>query len=521
MSRSISRRHFLADSLLGATAVASAAYAASAATTAVAQAPARPVSANDRLGVCVIGAGGQAQAHINNYRGDARCVILYVVDPDTHARRMTDENMDEIAATQGGIRPQRIADMRRAFDDPAVDLVSSATQNHWHGLSSLWAVQAGKHVYVEKPGNHNVHEGWALEAASKKYNCIVQIGTQMRSMSANIELMRFLHAGGIGEVNFARGICYRRRRSIGALGNFPIPLTVDYCLWSGPAPVRSITRPQFHYDWHWQRLYGNGDLGNQGSHQTDIARWALGLERLPQAVVSYGGRLGYDIETGDPDFVDAGDVANTCVSVYDYGDKCIVFETLNLNTVPRRLPVGENPDGTLVGVIVHGSNGYAIQGPRETGQTYSLCRAYDLEGNMTREFEGGGNHFRNFVDAVVAGDHSRATTNAKDGTLSAAISHFGNISYYLGEENKASPAEIKAALRGIRSLDDNDATVDYVVDYLKTNRVDIDRTPMSLGPILNFDLATNRFVGNESAAANEMLTREYRAPYIVPNPEDV
>jgi len=525
MSQSVSRRRFLGDSLLGITAAASAAYAASA-TTAAAQAPAAPVAANDRLGVVVIGAGGQAQSHINNYRGDPRCVILYVVDPDTHATRMSDANMDEIAATQGGIRPQRIADMRRAFDDPAVDLVSSVTQNHWHGLSSLWAVQAGKHVYVEKPGNHNVHEGWALEAASKKYNRIVQIGTQMRSMSANIELMRFLHAGGIGEVNFARGICYRRRRSIGALGNFPIPLTVDYDLWSGPAPIRSITRRQFHYDWHWQRLYGNGDLGNQGSHQTDIARWALGLERLPQAVISYGGRLGYDIEMNDPNFVDAGDVANTCVSVYDYGDKCIVFETLNLETQPRRLPVSANsdgtqPDGTLVGVIVHGSSGYAIQGPRETGQTYDLCRAYDLEGNMIREFRGGGSHFRNFIDAVVAGDPSRATTSAKDGTLSAAISHFGNISYYLGEEQKASPAEIKAALRGIRSLDNNDATVDYVVDYLQRNRVDINRTPMSIGPLLRFDLATNRFTGSNAAGANEMLTREYRAPYIVPKPEDV
>ena len=516
MSRSVSRRQFLADSLLGATAVAGAAYVASAAPV-VAQAPAGSTAANDKLGVAIIGAGGRARNHMSYYREDPRCVILYIVDPD--AARRDDRLIDDIAATQGGIKPQFVNDMRKAYEDKSVVFVSSATSNHWHALSALWAVQAGKHVYVEKPGNHNVHEGLALEAAAKKYKRVVQIGTQCRSMAANTGLVKFVHDGGIGEVKFARGLCYKRRPAIGPLGEYPIPPSVNYDLWSGPAQIKPLTRRRFDYDWHWQRLYGNGDLGNQGSHQTDIARWLLGVQQFPQAVITYGGRLGYDIEKNDPSYVDAGDVANTEITVYDYGDKCMVFETRGLETGPTTIPVG-GTIGTKVGVIAYGTKGYAIQGPGDR-QTYTHSAAYDLEGKVLREFRGGSDadHYRNFVDAVVKEDPSATNTNASDGLYSAAVSHLGNISYYLGEANKVSVSDIKAALRGIKSLDNNDETVDRTVEHLKANKVDLDRTPMSLGPVLRFDVATKRFIGN--AAANEMLTRDYRAPFVVPKPEDV
>ncbi|MCL2710679.1 MAG: Gfo/Idh/MocA family oxidoreductase [Planctomycetaceae bacterium] len=508
MSPFISRRHFMAESLLGITAAAAATYAATA-TTAIAQAPAGQVAANDKIGVAIVGTGGRGGSHISQFRGDAKCTILYLVDPDS--TKVSNRLIDEIAATQGDIKPQRITDMRQAYEDKAVDIVTCATCNHWHALAALWAVQAGKHVYVEKPGNHNIHEGLALEAASKKYNRVVQIGTQCRSIAANAGLAKFVLEGGIGEVKFTRGLCYKRRGTIGPAGNFPIPFDVDYDLWSGPAPIKSITRRQFHYDWHWQRLYGNGDLGNQGSHQTDIARWFLGADRYPQAVITYGGRLGY---------VDAGDVANTEISVYDYGDKCMVFETRGLETGATTIPVGQKP-GTLVGVIAYGEKGYAIQGQATSGQTYGYSTAYDLEGNLLREFRGGGDgdHYRNFLEAVAKGDPSFANADATCGKYSAAVSHFGNISYYLGETNKASVAEIKEALKAIKSLDDNGETVDRTVEHLTANKVDLAETPMSIGPLLRFDLATNRFIGND--AANEMLTRDYRAPYIVPKAADV
>jgi len=515
MSRFVSRRRFLEDSLFGITVAAGAAYATS--TAALAQQPAGSAAANNKIGVAIIGAGGQAGNHRNYFKDNAQCTILYIVDPD--ASRIPDKLIDEIAATQGGIKPQRVADMRRAFDDKSVDVVSSATTNHWHALSGIWACQAGKHVYLEKPGSHNIHEGLALIAAAKKYNRVVQIGTQCRSGLANINVVNFVKEGGIGEVKFARGLCFKRRPTIGAKGNFPIPENVDYDLWSGPAPIRSITRRRFDYDWHWQRLYGNGDLGNQGPHQTDIARWFLGVERHPNTILSYGGRLGYDKANpdNDPNFIDAGDTANTCVSIYDYGDKCIVFETRGLATPNVNLPVGQNL-GTQVGVIVYGTKGYAIQGSAER-QVYDYSAAYDLEGNLIKEFRGGGNHHKNFLDAVIKGDPSAVNATPTCGALSAGISHLGNISYYLGESNKVSVAEIKERLKGIKSLDDNEATLKRTVEHLQASGVELDRTPLSLGPILKFDPEAKRFIGNDDA--NAMLTREYRVPYVVPKPENV
>ena len=515
MSRFISRRRFLEDSLLGITAAAGAAYTASA--TALAQQATGSASANDKIGVAIIGSGGRAGDHRGYFTRNNRCAILYIVDPD--ASRMPDKLVNDIAATQDGIKPQRIPDMRRAFDDKSVDIVSVATSNHWHALTGVWAVQAGKHVYLEKPGSHNVYEGMALAAASKKYNKVVQIGTQCRSNPSNINAVAFIREGGIGEVKFSRGLCYKRRPAIGALGNFPIPVGVDYDIWSGPAPIRPITRQRFDYDWHWQRLYGNGDLGNQGPHQTDIARWHLGVERHPNVIIAYGGRLGYDKanpKDNDPNYIDAGDTANTEVAIYDYGDKCMVFETRGLATPSLRIPnaaANDNRAAASVGVITYGSKGYVVQ------SEYGYSAAYDLEGTRIKEFTGGGDHFRNFVDAVAKGDPSAVNADAACGALSSALSHFGNISYYLGEKNKVSVAELKERLKEIKSLDNNDETVDRTVAHLQASKVELDKTPMSVGPLLKFDNETKRFTNNDEA--NAMLTREYRAPYIVPKPENV
>lgn len=252
-------------------------------------------------------------------------------------------------------------------------------------------------------------------------------------------------------------------------------------------------------------MYGNGDLGNQGPHQTDIARWHLGIERFPNSVITWGGRLGYDIEKSDPNFVDAGDTGNIETTVYDYGDKCIVFETYGLDTPAVQ--------GAKVGVIVRGSTGYVVQ------SSYTSSAAFDLDGNKTRDFKGGGNHFGNFLDAVVAGDPSMLNADAKCGHLSAGLSHIGNISYYLGEENKVSVADLKERVKQIKSLDDNVATLERIVEKTEKYGVDLERTPFSIGPLLTFDPKSETFVDND--AANAMLTREYRKPFVVPKPEDV
>ena len=539
MSKSISRRRFLEESLIGITAAAGAAYAASAGTV-LAQTPARTIGPNDQIGVAVFGCGGQGGGHINAFRGIDRTTILYLVDADPTLGRTNDTQLDAIAETQRGVRPQRVPDMRRVLDDPAVDVVSIAATNHWHALATVWSLQAGKHVYVEKPGNHNVHEGIAVAAAAAKYGKVVQIGTQARSAQACRQAVRFVQEGGIGEVNFVRAIVYRagRRETIGRRSGIDVPANIDYNLWSGPAPLVPNLRRNFHYYWHWQRLYGNGDFGNQGTHQTDIARWFLNLYRHPNAIITYGNRAGLE-ERVPEGFEEVGDAALQSVSILDYGDKCIVFEVRGLGTREggraNATAWQYTPDGShhnfhissaargnsraggnrgQVAVICYGSNGYVV-----STDSYSYAAAYDLEGNLMREFTGGGNHRNNFLDAVVANNPAAVTAPASEAEYSGAIAHLSNISYYLGEKNEASPSYIKAALRGIRSLDNDDETVDRTVAYLEANNVELDFTPLSLGPLLTFNPETKRFIGNE--AANEMLTREYRAPFIVPKPEDV
>ncbi len=490
----ISRRRFLEDSML--------AIAAAGVVGPISEAVGAEPGPNEKLGVCVVGIGGRGRgSHCKEWLNDPRTEIRYICDPDVGR----EEQCDKIAEKQGGVRPKFVTDMRSAFDDSAVDVVSCASSNHWHALCGVWAMQAKKHCYLEKPISHNVHEGQALVAAAKKYKMCCQVGTQCRSNPSNIEANKFIMEGGIGKVSFARGLCYRRRKSIGPLGQYEVPAEVDYDLWSGPAPIAPVTRERFHYDWHWQRMYGNGDLGNQGPHQTDIARWHLGIERFPNSVITWGGRLGYDIEKDDPKFVDAGDTGNIETTVYDYGDKCIVFETYGLDKAAFR--------GASVGVIVHGTKGYLVQ------SEYGKSAAFDLDGTLMKKFSGGGNHFGNFLDAVLADDTSLLNADARCGHLSAGMSHVGNISYYLGEDNKVSVDELKGEVKKIKSLDDNVATLERIVEKTEKYGVDLKRTPFSIGPLLKMDPKTETFIGNDEAST--MLTREYRKGYVVPKPEDV
>ncbi|RMF92262.1 MAG: gfo/Idh/MocA family oxidoreductase [Planctomycetota bacterium] len=502
MSR-FSRRRFLGASALGAAAVFGVPYIAKAKTP------------NGKIGMAIIGVRSRGNSHIQGFLEDPRSEILYIVDAD---ETVGEKRAAEVAKRQG-FAPKFVKDMREAFDDPAVDAISTATPNHWHALCGVWAMQAGKDAYIEKPVCHEIAEGAALVAAARKYKRICQVGTQCRSNPAIIEAMKFLHEGGIGEVKFARGLCYKRRKSIGPLGDYPIPEGVDFNLWSGPAPYTTprVTRPQFHYDWHWQRLYGNGDLGNQGPHQTDIARWGLGIDTHPLSVISYGGRLGYQAERNDPNYVDAGDTANTEVSIYDYGDKCIVFETRGLsvdNSADEELnKLFQSTKGNKIGVIFYGTDGYLAQ------VSYTHCIVYDKKMNVVKEFGGGGNHFANFLDAVISRNPKDLNAEVREGHLSAALSHLGNISYYLGEQNKVSPEEAKRVLAGVKSLDDNEATLERTLRHLTDNGVDLKKYPISMGPLLKFDPEKEIFP--ESPEATAMITREYREGFVCPTADKV
>jgi len=507
VSHRLSRRQFSFLSLSAAAAAASTVIS-----------PIRRVQAigpNDTVGMAVIGLNNRGMDHVKGFASHKHVEIRAVVDID----ESVGEKKASLISGITGKRPKVYRDMREAFDSKEIDIVSCATPNHWHALSGVWAMQAGKDIYLEKPICHNIQEGRTLIAAAKKYGKMLQTGTQTRSSPAAIEAMKYIHDGKIGEVKFARGLCYKRRKSIGPLGDYPIPVNVDFELWSGPASFTTpkVTREKFHYDWHWQRHYGNGDLGNQGPHQTDVARWGLGLDRHPNSVVSYGGRLGYQAERNDPSYVDAGDTANTEVSIYDYGDKCIVFETRGLEdmegTDDELSKLYGGKAGNKIGVVFYGSEGLLVQ------YSYGHFAAFDRAFNIVQEFktkvELNNLHMGNFVDACMSRDAAGLNADATTGHLSAAVSHLGNISYYLGETNRLTAAELSKALSSIKSLDDNDATLNRTLAHLKANGVDTSKDLMSLGPQLAFDPETERFTSND--AANQMLGREYRKGYEVPD----
>lgn len=443
-------------------------------------------SPNEKLGVAVVGVKGRGGSHIGAFAGRKDTEILYVCDVDTE---IGNQRADEIGKRQGGRRPTWEADLRKVLEDKRVDIVSIATPNHWHALGAIWSLQAGKDVYVEKPVSHNVSEGARIVEAARKYDQICQTGTQSRSNPGLAKAVEYVRGGKIGELKVARGLCYKRRGPIGPRGEYAVPSNINYDLWLGPAPMAKVTRKQFHYDWHWQWAYGNGDLGNQGIHQMDIARWGMGVDRLCQGVLSYGARLGYE---------DAGETANTQVVVLDYGPKSLVFEVRGLETKPYK--------GAGVGVIFEGSDGYLVI------PSYSSATAFDKDGNKLAEFTGEGDHFANFLTAVRSRKSSDLAADIQEGHLSSALCHLGNISYRLGEEVVASDAAAKIA--EYKSADDNKATLDRTLAHLNDNKVELGTAKIRVGAALVFDPETESFPKNE--AANAQLTREYRAPFVVP-----
>lgn len=513
--KQFSRRQFNAASAASVAGLAAAVHTSSSAKAAD--------SPNEKLGVVVCGVNGRGQSHVAGFRNDPRAEIRAIVEVDAKVA----ENAAAKIEKDQGTRPKVYRDVREALDSDALQIVTCATPNHWHALIGVWAMQAGKDVYIEKPISHNVQEGRALVETAKKYGRMFQTGTQCRSSNGVIDLVDFIQSGGIGEVKLARGLCYKRRKSIGSLGDYPVPDSIDFNLWSGPATYTDpkVTRQRFHYDWHWQRHYGNGDSGNQGPHQTDVSRWGLGLERHPNSILTYAGRLGYQAERKDAGYIDAGDTANTQVSIYDYGDKTIVFETRGLsvdNSADEEINAlfGSNR-GNKIGVIFYGSEGYAIQGPN-----YENGRAFDLKKNVIREFkhqsgDGALNdlHMSNFIDAVVSRDGSKLNADAMCGHLSASIAHLGNISYYIGQDNRVGPDDIAGAVEAFGSSDDDTATLRRTLIHLRDNGVKPEVEQLSLGPVLKFDPETERFADND--AANAMLTREYRGEFKVPAPSDV
>ncbi len=477
------RRQFLEDSMFAAAAAAMATGSGRL----LAEEEPQSKSANERLNVAVVGVKGRGGSHIGAWAGRKDTVIRYVVDVD---RQYGEQRVGEIEKRQG-VRPVFVEDLRVALDDKSVDFVSIATPNHQHSLQAIWAMQAGKDVYVEKPVSHNVSEGRRAVEAARKYKRICQTGTQCRSNPGMIELIRQIHDGKIGEVKVGRGLCYKPRGSIGPKGDYKVPESVNYDLWCGPAQQLPLTRKSLHYDWHWVWEYGNGDLGNQGIHQMDVARWGMGVKTLCNAVMSYGGRLGYE---------DAGETANTQVVVHDYGPQTLVFEVRGLKTSDYR--------GAKVGVIFEGTEGYAVS------PSYNGGVIFDKDGNKVSEYKEGDDkhHFANFLKAVRSRAIADLSADIEEGHLSSALCHLGNISYRLGSQLSAD--ELDKQLATFQTTDDAKETLSRTLAHLSDNGIDMAGTKLGVGPVLAFDPQSETFPGNDQA--NAMLTREYRKPFVVP-----
>lgn len=446
--------------------------------------------ANERLNIACIGVRGQGMNHVRGYAGRHNCAVTYICDVDTAAADRA------VAAAEQGqrSRPRFVQDFRRALDDRNVHAVSIATPNHWHALAAIWAMQAGKDVYVEKPVSHNVSEGRRMVEAARRHNRICQTGTQIRSQAGVREAMTFLRDGRLGRLQVARGLCYKRRPSIGQVGaaGGTIPRTIDYSLWCGPAPLQQpLRRTRLHYDWHWVWDYGNGDLGNQGIHQMDVARWAIGSNELARAAISAGGRFGY---------TDDGQTANTQVCVFDYGNAELIFEVRGLPTPDYR--------GARVGNVLHCANGYLVVGV-PGGSNYSSAIAYDRDGREIRRFQGGGDHFANFIRAVRSRRREDLHADILEGHLSSALCHLANISYRLGR-----PTPFDRA-RGVLG-DDAEAneTLTRTIEHLRTNMVDTSTVQLRAGRRLTIDPRAETC--GDDREANQMLTRVYRRGFEVP-----
>jgi predicted dehydrogenase len=377
-------------------------------------------SPNEKVVVAIIGCNARGMAHIAGYLPLPNAEIGYICDVDSRA---VEKGIAAVAKKQQR-KPQGVKDFRTILDNPDVDAVSIATPDHWHAPATILACAAGKHVYVEKPGSHNLHESDLMVAAARKYKRVVQMGNQRRSWPWVIESIEALLAGELGRVSFARGWYTNHRASIGHGKSVPVPEWLDYSLWQGPAPERPYQDNVIHYNWHWFWNWGTGELGNNGVHALDLARWGLGVE-LPRRVTCGGNRYFYKDDWETPD---------TTIATFDFGDKGITWE--GQSCAPRGF------EGAGFGV-----NFYAEKGCMSLAG--SNCTIYDLNNKVVREIKGKREglfdfdtiHFANFLDGIREGKALRA--EIAEGQKSTVLCHLGNIAWRTGHTINFDPQERK------------------------------------------------------------------------------
>jgi predicted dehydrogenase len=373
-------------------------------------------SPNDTVRVAVVGCGGRGQDHVNGWSKLANVEIAALCDVDQSHIAAKLKSIEQ----KGLKTPATYVDVRKLLEDKNIDAISIASPNHWHTLQTVWACQAGKDVYVEKPCSHNVFESRQIVAAARKYDRIVQQGSQSRSSPALQEAVQRMRSGDLGEVYMARGLCFKWRDTIGRTKVEAVPAGVDYDLWTGPAPKREFSKNRFHYNWHWFWDTGNGDLGNQGIHEVDIARWGLGVTH-PTKVTAIGGKFMFDDDQETP---------NTMTAAWEFDvngvKKMMNFEVRHWISNHEAGIDGEKP-GNTIGNEFYGANGYLVID--NYNKFWSFMGKDQQPGPSATK---AGDHYQNFVDAMRSRKRGDLTAEVEEGALSCNLMHLANVSYRLG-----------------------------------------------------------------------------------------
>jgi len=399
---------------------------------------------NGKIRVAVLGVNGRGRTHIKAIGDIEGADVVLLCDPD---KQLLAKRAAEFEKKYGR-KVETETDMRKVFDRDDIDVVTVATPNHWHSLATIWACQAGKDVYVEKPGSHNLFEGRKMIEAAHKYKRIVQHGVQLRSQPAIQEAVEHLRKGTIGDVYMARGLVFRTRPSIGHKPDEKAPDSLDWDLWQGPAEETNFSRRLVHYNWHWTWDYGNGDVGNQGVHETDMCLWGLDV-KLPSQITAMGGKFLWDDDKETPEVLSTN-------YFYPEENKMIQFEVRPWHT--------NTEDGATVGNIFYGSEGYMVIKGYKSYEIYLGSKRKPGPKNTGDDPVNA--HFTNFLDAVRSRKSETLNGPVETAHTSSGIAHLGNIAFRLGRQ-------------------------------------------------LNFDPKTEQFVNDPEA--DKYLTRQYRAPFVVPN----
>jgi predicted dehydrogenase len=439
------------------------------------------IGANERINVAVCGIKSRGSSHIGGHGRQKNVCISHLVDPDSRLY----EGRKKFVTNKFKNTPECVQDVRKVLDNKDVDVISIATPNHWHSLMSIWACQAGKDVYVEKPLSHNLFEGRKLVEAAKKYNCIVQHGTQNRSLRKWSDLANEIASGKRGKLEVALGTCHKRRKSIGFKDPTSPPSELDFDVWTGPASKEKYHENLVHYNWHWFWNYGNGDIGNQGVHQMDIARWMIPGAVWPKKIICLGGRFGYK---------DQAETANTQLAIFDYGESLLVFDVRGLE------------GKTNMGVSNHV---YFDQNAKQTNvqsrETHGIKNIKDPLADR-----GDVDIFENFIQAVRSRKEVDLDAHVYEGHVSSGLCHLANVSYRLGEKT--------SFRKKTKPFGNNPKASEYferMQEHLKDNGLKLEETDYIVGRTLAFDASTESIMGDKEA--NQLLSRQYRPPYVVPD----